>query len=142
MLLSRRHVERYGGALTNGLSTGSLIFAALATSEGSWVDLYRFGAGNRASLNALWPAFSRLDLLAQVPGLAVPVLIVQGSLDQVTTTALALEWFRALKAPCKQVHVVDGAAHNVPFEVPTVFIDVLARHADALIALTAPACRP
>lgn len=142
MLVSRRHVERYGGTFANGLSSGRLILAALSAPEATLADLARFGLGNRASLEALWPAFSQLDLAARVPRLAVPVLVVQGADDRVTPTRLALQWLEALEAPCKRVLVVDGAAHNVPFERPGVFVDALARHADALIARRDAGCRP
>src|SRR5690606_33701758 len=41
-----RWVERFGGSLRGGLSTGSLIWAALRTDEASVVDLVKFGRGN------------------------------------------------------------------------------------------------
>lgn len=125
MLESRHWVERFGGTFANGMTTGSLIGAALCTPEASVIDLYRFGAGNRASLEALWPEFSRLDLAARVTALDVPVFLLLGDEDHVTPTSLAVAWFERLQAPCKRLHRFPGAAHNVPFEKPREFVAVL-----------------
>lgn len=142
MLVSRQAVERFGGTFRGGLSTGRLILGALSTEEASLADLVRFGAGNRASLEALWPAFSRLDLSDRVPRLDVPVLIVQGTHDRVTPTSLALGWFERLQAPCKRIVRIEDAAHNVPFERPDAFVNAITRHAVALIGRSDPACVP
>src|SRR5690606_15705191 len=55
-------VERFGGTFRHGLSTGSLILAALETDEANLVDLIRFGQGNRFSLDHLWDEFSTVKL--------------------------------------------------------------------------------
>lgn len=138
MLVSRRWVERFGGTFSAGLSTGQLILAAMQASESSLWDLARFGIGNRASLEALWPTLSKLDLRHAVPDLQVPVVFVLGSLDRVTPTPLAERYLTNLWAPCKRAIVVDGAAHNLPFERPKVFVSVVASLAGQLREGAAP----
>ena len=43
-----------------------------------------------------------------------------------TPTSLAVGYADRLTAPCKRTVVVEGAAHNLPFERPATFIAVLA----------------
>ena len=62
MLISRKWVERFGGAFHGELSTGRLIWSALSTDEANWIDLIKFGQGNRLSLASLWQEFSSLEL--------------------------------------------------------------------------------
>lgn len=138
MLTSRRWVERFGGTFSAGLSTGKMILAAMQEPEATWWDLVRFGRGNRASLEALWPAFSQLDLRRAVPAVQVPVIFALGSRDRVTPPSLAQQYLAQLQAPCKRAIVVEGAAHNLVFERPRWSVALLADLARRLKASAAP----
>lgn len=140
MLVSRRWVERFGGTFAGTQTTGSLIWAALRTPEATVLDLYRFGAGNRASLEALWPAFSRLDLRREVPALRVPVFFLLGRHDRVLPAGLAADYFGRLEAPCKRLVWFERAAHNAPFEAPDDWLAVL--EGPVLAAARTGACPP
>lgn len=127
MLVSRRWVERLGGTFAGNLSTGTLIAAALSVPEATVIDLIRFGLGNQASLQALWPEFSSIDLTTSVAAVDVPMVFLLGARDQVTPSQLALRYLEELRAPCKRAEVVEGAGHNLPFEKPDIFVATLAK---------------
>ena len=76
----RKWVERFGGTFHGDLSTGRLIWSALGTDEANWVDLVKFGQGNRFSLTHLWQEFSSLDLHSRCQIFEVPVILILGRL--------------------------------------------------------------
>lgn len=116
-----RWLERLGGTLRGGLSTGRLVLAALGTDEATPLDLVRFGQGNRYSLEALWAEYSALDL-RDLRRLEVPVFVFAGGHDWKTPTPLARAWFDALQAPLKQWVEFPDAAHHPPYEAPAEFV--------------------
>lgn len=99
-------VERFGGTFRHGLSTGSLILAALETDEANLVDLIRFGQGNRFSLDHLFK---------------VPVFFLLGRHDRRVPAELAARYFDTIHAPCKRLVWFEHSAHNPPFEEPERF---------------------
>lgn len=125
MLVSRHWVERFGGSFHAGLSTGSLIWAALQTTEASWYDLILFGRGNRFSLEHLWPEFSRLRLVREYTSFRVPVFFLLGRYDWQVPSVVAADYFREIAAPEKHLIWFENSAHNVPFEEPEAFNRVL-----------------
>lgn len=119
-------VERFGGTFHRGtfhrgLSTGSLIRTALKTDEANLVDLVRFGQGNRFSLDHLWDEFSTMKLSDRYLDFQVPVFFLLGRHDQSVPSELAERYFRAIRAPCKQLVWFEHSAHNPPFEEPQRF---------------------
>jgi proline iminopeptidase len=119
-----RWVERLGGSLRGGLTTRALIRAALSTDETSLVDLWKFGAGNRFSLNALRPEYSHVDL-THVREFAVPILFVLGRHDWHVPSVLGATYFETITAPCKRLVWFEESAHNPPFEQPAEFLRVM-----------------
>ncbi len=119
-----RWVEHYGGTLRGGLSTGALIWAALRTSEANLGDLWRFGAGNRASLDALRPEYAREDL-TRLQHFETPVVFALGRHDWHVPAVLAAEYFESLDAPCKRLVWFEDSAHNPPFEQPRAFVAMM-----------------
>jgi proline iminopeptidase len=115
-----RWVERFGGSV-RGLSTGGMIWAALRTDEANLVDLWKFGAGNRLSLEALRPAYSRVDL-TELRRFDVPVVLMLGRHDWHVPAVLAARYFGEIEAPCKRLVWFEASAHNPPFEEPAAFV--------------------
>ena len=115
-----RWVERFGGTLRGGLSTGKMIWAALRTDEAGLMDIVRFGRGNRFSLDALRPEYSRVDL-TQVRRLDVPVVFMLGRHDWHVPSVLAAKYFESIEAPSKRLIWFERSAHNPPFEEPDAF---------------------
>lgn len=126
MLISRRWVERFGGAFHGDLSTGKLIWAALSTDEANVMDLILFGRGNRFSLERLWQEFSRLDL-TRYKTFKMPVFFLLGRDDWQVPATLAASYFESIEAPCKRLVWFERSAHNPPFEEPGRFNSVMIR---------------
>ena len=119
-----RLVERFGGTLRGGLSTGTLIWASLRTDEMGLWDLARFGRGNRFSLDALRPQYTRVDLTT-LRDFEVPVVFMLGRHDWHVPAVLAADYFASLHAPRKTLVWFERSAHNPPFEQPAAFIDAM-----------------
>jgi pimeloyl-ACP methyl ester carboxylesterase len=119
-----RWVERFGGTLRRGLSTGRLIRAALSTDEAGLLDLVRFGRGNRFSLEALRAEYSRVDL-TRFRTFGVPVVFMLGRHDWHVPSVLAAKYFEQIVAPAKHLVWFERSAHNPPFEEPGEFVRAL-----------------
>jgi pimeloyl-ACP methyl ester carboxylesterase len=122
-----RWVERFGGTLRNGLSTGKLIRAALRTDEAGLLDLVRFGRGNRFSLEALRPEYSRVDL-TRLRRFEVPVVFMLGRHDWHVPAVLAADYFATIEAPVRRLVWFERSAHNPPFEEPDAFVRAVVQH--------------
>ena len=125
MLTSRKWVERFGGAFHGDLSTGNLIWSALRTDEANWIDLTKFGQGNRFSLTHLWQEFSSLELHRTPRTFEVPIVFILGRYDQVVPSILAERYFREIEAPAKRLIWFEQSAHNPPFEEPERFAHLM-----------------
>lgn len=122
-----RWVERLGGTLRGGLTTGKLIWAALRTSEAGLLDLVRFGRGNRFSLEALRPQYEKVDL-TRIRRFEVPIVFILGRYDWHVPAVLAAEYFSTIQAPSKLLFWFEHSAHNPPFEEPGAFVSVLVHY--------------
>ena len=127
-----RIVERFGGTLRGGLTTGKLIMAALRTDEAGIMDLVRFGRGNRFSLEALRDEYARADLTS-IRELHVPVVFMLGRHDWHVPAILAARYFELLRAPAKRLVWFEHSAHNPPFEEPDAFVAAMT---DSVLPLT------
>lgn len=124
MFTSRHWVEEFGGAFHAELSTGTLIWAALRTDETTPWDLVRFGRGNAFSLAQLWQEYSR-STLTGYRSFHMPVYFLLGRYDEVTPSNLAAKYLDGIEAPLKKLIWFESSAHNVPFEEPEKFNQVL-----------------
>lgn len=118
-------VERFGGVFHAELSTGRLIWAALATEEANLADLVYFGRGNRFSLERLWDQYSRVRLRGRWVRFAVPVFFLLGRHDRHVPAELAAAYFTEIEAPRRRLVWFERSAHNPPFEEPEEFVRVL-----------------
>ncbi|BCT93167.1 alpha/beta hydrolase [Lysobacter caseinilyticus] len=120
MLVSRKWVERFGGAFHQPMRTRTLLFTAMKDNKIGIPDLVLFGRGNHVSLDALWPGIRDFRLPVQGPW-DMPVAFLLGDHDHVTSTAVARTYFDAMDAPCKRWVAFPGSAHNPPYEEPESF---------------------
>jgi proline iminopeptidase len=132
-----RHVERFGGTLRGGLSTGKLIRAALLTDEAGLADLVRFGRGNRFSLEALRPEYAHIDL-TRMRRFEMPVIFLLGRHDWHVPSVLAAEWFATIEAPAKRLVWFEHSAHNPPFEEPEAFVRAMVEQVLPLVRAARP----
>jgi pimeloyl-ACP methyl ester carboxylesterase len=79
------------------------------------------GVGERVPRDDVWP---------RLPEIAVPVAIVEGSLD--VPGSMAVAETAAARIPGAALHVIDGVAHLPGLEEPDVLADLIARLARAV----------
>jgi pimeloyl-ACP methyl ester carboxylesterase len=88
-------------------------------------EIPAFIRANNLSLQAMMEELAALDLHETVPAVDVPVLFALGRHDRQVDSRLAAEYFRLLDAPGKGLVWFEGSAHNVPFEEPARFNQVV-----------------
>ena len=77
-----------------------------------------------------------MDLVRDVPRLDVPVVMIQGRLDQVAPGDAARRYANALEAPSKQLVWFEHSAHTPQIEEPRRFRAVLMRARADVVANT------
>ena len=87
-------------------------------------DGARFTAGQFA------PHQSDFDARVFAARVEVPVFLFQGENDLNTATALAIEWFDALQAPRKELHIVAGGSHGAFYANADEFLAFVAERID------------
>jgi pimeloyl-ACP methyl ester carboxylesterase len=102
-----------------------LLTSLVRSADYSAGDVIRTVRGITATQAALLPELATMDLAATVPRLDVPVVMVQGRLDQVAPGAAAQRYASALKAPSKQLVWFENSAHTPHLEEPGKFRDLL-----------------
>jgi proline iminopeptidase len=113
--------ETYGGVVRG------LLASLLRSSDYTIADVLRTVRGITATQAALLPELATLDLMRAVPRLDVPVVMVQGRLDQVASGAAADRYANALEAPSKQLVWFENSAHTPHLEEPEKFRELLMR---------------
>ena len=63
----------------------------------------------------MWPEYRARDLMAEVPEMPVPMLLILGGRDLNTPVELASEWFDAVAAPKGKRHEVFEGSGHAPF---------------------------
>jgi pimeloyl-ACP methyl ester carboxylesterase len=104
-----------------------LLASLLLSSDYSTADALRAVRGITATQAALLPELATLDLLRTLPRLDVPVVMVQGRLDQVAPSAAAERYAKSLEAPSKQLVWFENSAHTPHLEEPEKFRELVMR---------------
>lgn len=118
VVTQRAILARYGGEVHGNPRGGMFIAlrALLATREYGWADRINFFRGIFASMDLLWPQLMAIDLFAQAPELQVPVYFLLGRHDHEVPSVVAERYFRALRAPSKQLIWFERSAHFINVE--------------------------
>jgi pimeloyl-ACP methyl ester carboxylesterase len=119
------------GAVVRGLLT-----SLMRSSDYSIGDLLRTVRGVTATQAALLPELATLDLVNSVPRLDVPVVMVQGRLDQVAPGDAAQRYASTLEAPSKELVWFENSAHTPHLEEPEKYRALLMRVRADLLANT------
>jgi proline iminopeptidase len=123
-----RWATNFGGVTTSetyATLVRGLLASLVRSPDYSAGDVLRTVRGVTATQAALLPELATMDLAATVPRLDVPVVMVQGRLDQVAPGAAAQRYASALKAPSKQLVWFEKSAHTPHLEEPGKFRDLL-----------------
>jgi pimeloyl-ACP methyl ester carboxylesterase len=86
-------------------------------------------AGRRFSDRTLSDQFVKEDLRASGNRFQVPIVLIQGSEDLITTTSAVQAFFDTIVAPSKEFVVLPGAGHNGIFRQRDAFFAQLLTHA-------------
>jgi pimeloyl-ACP methyl ester carboxylesterase len=123
-----RWVTNFGGVTTTATYYGllrKLLASLLRSPDYSVSDVIRTVRGMTATQAALVPQLTNTDLVHSVPRLEVPLVLVQGRLDQVAPGAAAERFFDSVAAPSKALVWLERSAHMPHFEEPERFREVL-----------------
>jgi len=119
-----RWATNFGGVTTGEtyatLARG-LIASLVRSPDYAAGDVIRTVRGITATQAALLPELATMDLAATVPRLDVPVVMVQGRLDQVAPGAAAQRYASVLQSPGKQLVWFENSAHTPHLEEPGKF---------------------
>jgi pimeloyl-ACP methyl ester carboxylesterase len=74
-------------------------------------ELADWQAGRQTSIGWLLPDARKVNLIATVQRIEIPLVVIQGSDDVYTPAAPAIAYFERVAAPAKELVVVEGAGH-------------------------------
>jgi pimeloyl-ACP methyl ester carboxylesterase len=123
-----RWASNFGGVSTNegyAKMVRGLLTSLVRSSDYSLGDLVRSVRGVTATQAALLPELATLDLVDSVPRLDVPVVMVQGRLDQVAPGDAAQHYFNSLEAQTKELVWFENSAHTPQLEEPEKFRELM-----------------
>ena len=123
-----RWAFNFGGVRTGTTYTGelrTLLFSLLRSPDYSIGDVVRTLRGIGTTQAALLPQLAHTDLVRTLGRLEVPIVLVQGRLDQVAPGEATQRFYDALTAPSKALVWFEKSAHSPHVEEPAKFRDVL-----------------
>jgi pimeloyl-ACP methyl ester carboxylesterase len=107
--------------------------AVLGTPESSIFEAPQAMRTFRATLAAMWPEVTRINLHELAPTLAVPVFFFLGRRDHWVPANVSQAYFDALQAPSKQLVWFEQSGHEP-------FVDEPEKFNAAMIELVRPVC--
>jgi pimeloyl-ACP methyl ester carboxylesterase len=123
-----RWVANFGGVTTTATYYGmlrELLASLLRSPDYSVADGIRTLRGMTATQATLVPRLANTNLVQEVPRLEVPIVMVQGRLDQVSPGEAAERFYDSVAAPRKELVWFERSAHTPHFEEPDKFREVL-----------------
>lgn len=123
-----RWAANFGGVTANAEFSGllrGLLASLLSSPDYSVVDVIRAIRGIATTQAALLPELATTNLVDSVTHLDVPIVIVQGRLDQVAPEKPARRFFDAVSAPSKQLVWFENSAHTPQYDEPEKFRELL-----------------
>lgn len=110
-----------------------LVAMLIRAPEYSLGDLWRWLDGASRGSGPMWPDYRARDLIAEVPMMPVPMLLISGAQDLNTPVELAAEWFAVVEAPYGKQHLGFEASGHAPFLTePDRFTDTVRGFASSL----------
>lgn len=124
LVTERKWNTRFGGQIF-GREDGSVYFDAVRLSpEYDARDRAAMNEGMDASGQALFPTMRQVSFW-DVSDLEVPVVMLLGREDRVTSATLTQDWMSRLDAPVKEIVLFDNSAHFPMIEEPGKFLFTL-----------------
>ncbi len=117
-------LDRYGGGMN--VPAWRLAWILVRAPEYSLGDTIRWLDGANRGSGPMWPEYRARDLIAEVPVMPVPMLLVSGAQDLNTPVELATDWFESVEAPQGKRHeVFDNVGHAVFLTEPARFAETV-----------------
>jgi pimeloyl-ACP methyl ester carboxylesterase len=135
VVVQRKWLSRFGGNFHKGEPLPFFTdidrrwaISALLSPEYSWLDLRRYLRANSEVRWAMFREFKRVDLMATVPRVDVPVYFLMGRYDYNMHPSLVQEYYDQLEAPRgKSLIWFEDSAHTPCLEEPALFVEVLVK---------------
>jgi proline iminopeptidase len=118
----------FGGVTANATYnsiTRAVLSSLLRSPDYSIADAVRALRGLTASQEALLPQLATTNLVHTMPRLDIPIVLVQGRLDQVAPGQATQRFYDSLSAPRKQLVWFEESAHTPQYDEPARFRDLL-----------------
>jgi pimeloyl-ACP methyl ester carboxylesterase len=134
-----RWASNFGGVTTNetyGQMARNLVASLVRSSDYPPGEVLRTVRGVTHTQAALLAELATLDLVNALPRLDVPVVMVQGRLDQVAPGDAAERYANRLEAPSKELVWFECSAHTPHLEEPGRYRDLMMRVRNGLFANT------
>jgi len=132
-----RWMWTFGGVASNSnynQTARTLAASLLRSPDYSIADVVRTVRGISTTQAALLPLLANTYLVETVPRIDVPIVLVQGELDQVAPLEPAQRFYDSVTAPYKRLEWFERSAHTPHLEEPGRFREALMslRHSKAL----------
>jgi pimeloyl-ACP methyl ester carboxylesterase len=120
--VQRRWLVHYGGVM-HALAPAVVIPIVLSAPECSILDCIRGlrSEDMKFSCRLMGDELMRVNLLQEIPELAIPVIFFTGRYDYNVPFALTEQYYQSLRAPYKQLIWFEHSAHMVHMEEPDKF---------------------
>lgn len=110
----------------------------MSAPDYSMKEMMAVGQGLKYSAAALLSEMMSLDIRKSGTEFKVPFVLIEAENDVLDPTPLALEYFRLLTAPNKQLAILKGGGHNAIMAMPEAFLSELITRVRPLALTTAP----
>jgi len=119
-----QEAEAHGGGMN--ISLLSVLPRALVAPEYRLPDYWRWFDGANRGSGPMWSEYRARDLIAEVPLIPVPMLLIAGASDWNTPVPLVRDWFETVEAPLgKRIEVFDGSGHAPFLTEPDRFVETV-----------------
>ncbi|MGI5244247.1 alpha/beta fold hydrolase [Dactylosporangium sp. CA-139066] len=113
---------------TTGNTALKRLFSLLLTKpDYSLGDVSAWLKGFNKTRDTMFEQFMQFDARALGLTYEVPFYLFQGAADVVTLTGPAVEFFGEVRAPAKELVLIEDASHFCAFSQPAAFLDALRR---------------
>ena len=120
-----RLTARYGGLFHQQPNRYWATLRAITSGVVAPWEIPPLTRGNQTSIDAMHEELLALDLSQSVPNVDVPVVFALGRYDRRADAKLAAAYLEHLRAPAKRLIWFESSAHNVPFEEPDLFNQIV-----------------
>jgi pimeloyl-ACP methyl ester carboxylesterase len=132
LLTARTWLSRFEGRMSPR-AIWQVLRAVLGTPEASLLEVPHTMRALRATLAAMWPEVTKLNLHERAPALAMPVFFLLGRRDHWVPADVSQAYFDALRAPSKQLVWFEESMHEP-------FVDEPDKFNAAMLELVRPVC--